>query len=144
MLRLVCTNTSCRYNLREPNFAPKLAKYFKQKPDKFDGWSKSELGQVDGRTGCLGYEVEQWMDRRAMYEPRRTEEMTLGRRVSVPSLRDSRALTSLSGTERTSCSMSSLRCPNGPQQKVTAFALSLTRRQLLRSTDSASTSLPAS
>ena len=69
-----------RYSLKEQSLCTRLERYFRVRNGGFASWNRTTLDQRSGNTGCLGAEVEAWLDndetkRKA---PARTGSLTIG------------------------------------------------------------------
>ncbi|KAI5475749.1 ATP dependent DNA ligase [Pseudohyphozyma bogoriensis] len=72
-----------RYNLREQALSVLLEKYFKVRPGRFDGWCQAEANQRSESCGCLGMEVERWLNekRESVWPVKKGLKITLGERL---------------------------------------------------------------
>ncbi|KAL8279100.1 hypothetical protein RQP46_008558 [Phenoliferia psychrophenolica] len=67
-----------RYNMQEGSLCIRLSKYFNIRKGGFNWWNRTTLDQRGGTTGCLGAEVQKWLEGSNRVVPARDGGLTIG------------------------------------------------------------------
>lgn len=73
------TRPAHRYGMQETILANHLCRFFQIKEGRFDDWNAPSLGERSVNSGCLGTEVQKWMELRGRGRKDSQAGLTLGR-----------------------------------------------------------------